>query len=270
MSDYLELTQNIEWIQAKRRLSYIEAQNKLRPEYKSRSNKFGGGTALYAGPGSPVNRVMGLGLGSIVSTSDIEAIENFYNELNEPVKIDLCPISDRSLLNALNQRNYTIEQIDEVLYLKLPLEGTDFQHRNFNIEQMDDNNRESWIEIIAESFSENNSEYPVNRGITEPSAFSDDFTGFLACIDGRTAGAGGIYISGGMAEIAPDGTLPQFRGKGIQTSLISYRLQYAQRTGCKLVVVSCAPGVSTRSNAEKLGFKLVYTKIVMTKTRQNT
>ena len=48
----------------------------------------GGGLAVYAAPGSPVNKVLGLGLGVGVTDEDIDAVEQFYAERGCPVQIE--------------------------------------------------------------------------------------------------------------------------------------------------------------------------------------
>ena len=53
----------------------------------------GGGLAVYAAPGLPVNKVLGLGLGAEVSDDDLDAIEQFYAERGCPVQIELCPLA---------------------------------------------------------------------------------------------------------------------------------------------------------------------------------
>ena len=57
----------------------------------------GGGLAVYSAPGSPVNKVLGLGLGVECSDDDLDAIEDFYAERGCPVQIELCPLTTPDL-----------------------------------------------------------------------------------------------------------------------------------------------------------------------------
>lgn len=267
MSSYLRLAQEIEYVQINRRLDYIEAQTRLHPEYNCHWRRIGDGFTLYAGPGSPVNRTMGLGLQKAVSESDIQSVEEFFDEVKEPTRIDLCPFAHDSLLKYLNGRDFTISHLDQLLVTTLPPSTGTADASPFNIVMMDDANRQTWIEIIATAFSDEKSECIANRDVAMPTAFSANYTGFLAYFKSKPIGAGGIYLRDGLAELAPDGTLPSFRQQGVQMALMKYRLNYAVAQGCRLVTVACAPGISTQSNAEKLGFKTAYTKPVMIKLK---
>ena len=79
-------------------------------------------------------------------------------------------------------------------------------------------------------------------------------------------GAGGLiipqYRTAGLFGAA---TLPEFRGRGIQTALLTNRLRLAQNAGCDLAVTLTMPGTTSQRNAERAGFKTAYTKVVVVK-----
>ena len=62
----------------------------------------GGGLAVYAAPGSPLNKVLALGLGVECADDDLDAIEDFYAERGCPVQIELCPLTSPDLPSRLS------------------------------------------------------------------------------------------------------------------------------------------------------------------------
>ena len=61
-------------------------------------------------------------------------------------------------------------------------------------------------------------------------------------------------------------TLPEFRGRGVQTALINRRLWAAAQQGSEYAVVSTTPGSGSQRNMERRGFRLAYSKIVMVRS----
>jgi len=66
-----------------------------------------------------------------------------------------------------------------------------------------------------------------------------------------------------LVLICGDGTLPQFRHRGVQTQLLRARLAHAQREGCKLAAICTQPGSGSQRNAERQGFRTVYARTML-------
>ena len=64
---------------------------------RSRDDRVRRRPGVYGPPGSPVNKVLGLGLGVEVTDEDLDAIEVFYDERGCPVQIELCPLASPDL-----------------------------------------------------------------------------------------------------------------------------------------------------------------------------
>src|SRR5215510_3596293 len=80
----------------------------------------GGGLAVYAAPGSPVNKVLGLGLGVEVTDDDLDAVEQFYAERGCPVQIELCPLASPNLAARLTKRGYVLQAFENELARPAP------------------------------------------------------------------------------------------------------------------------------------------------------
>ena len=83
----------------------------------------GGGMALCGAPGSPFNKVLGLGLGAAVSDADLDAIDEFYDERGVASQIELCPLAAQGLAPRLAVRGYTLQGFEN--QLARVLDGTD-------------------------------------------------------------------------------------------------------------------------------------------------
>ena len=86
----------------------------------------------------------------------------------------------------------------------------------------------------------------------------------VARIDGEVAGGATVGIGANRAAIlAGAGVRPQFRGQGVQRALVRKRLELAREAGCDVAGSSTLPATASQRNLEKLGFRILYPKLVM-------
>lgn len=88
------------------------------------------------------------------------------------------------------------------------------------------------------------------------------------------AQVGGIPVACGTGLVIPQhrvfalcgaGTLQAFRGRGLQTALFRARMQAAAESGCEYAVVVTQGGSASQRNAERLGFRVAYSKATVIK-----
>jgi hypothetical protein len=65
-------------------------------------------------------------------------------------------------------------------------------------------------------------------------------------------------------QLVADGALliPGPRATEAQTALARLRLAQAAKAGCELITMGAEPGSTSHRNAERLGFRVAYTKVV--------
>jgi GNAT superfamily N-acetyltransferase len=117
-----------------------------------------------------------------------------------------------------------------------------------------------WAETVARGFFP---EGELPAGIVDlfvTSLNSATGTFFLAEIGGEIIGGGVLTMHGGVASCGGASTLPAFRGRGAQTVLLRARLRFAAEKGCDLAMVTTMPGTTSQRNAERQGFRVVYTR----------
>src|ERR1017187_6239406 len=78
-----------------------------------------GGCAVFVGAESPLTHAVGLGLNGPVREAEIGAIEAFFRSRGAKVAVDLCPLADPGLLEALGKRGYRATEFNNVLVKRL-------------------------------------------------------------------------------------------------------------------------------------------------------
>src|SRR5689334_9047934 len=84
-----------------------------------------GGVATYLEPGSPFNKVAGLGFAGVPAAAELEAIERAFAERGAPVQVELAHVGDPAVAAVFTGRGYRLTSFENVLGLSLrrPLDG---------------------------------------------------------------------------------------------------------------------------------------------------
>lgn len=95
--------------------------------------------------------------------------------------------------------------------------------------------------------------------------FADDFRHFGVRAGDRIVSTGAMYVSDGIAWLGFGATLPEHRGRGLQTAILARRVHEAAVLGCHLVHSETAAHTSTRHNPSlanmlAVGFRHAYDK----------
>ncbi|MFF2907865.1 N-acetyltransferase [Paenibacillus sp. NPDC057934] len=85
---------------------------------------------------------------------------------------------------------------------------------------------------------------------------------FLGFWEGQAAAVAAMYIDEGIASCALAATLPAFRGRGLQSTLLQSRLHEAYKAGCELVAGQAAYGSVSQNNMERAGLRIAWTRVL--------
>jgi len=260
----LALARRLELAHAWRGVEYARAQGTLHPDVRIRVERVGGGYAIYAGDGSPLNRAVGLGLSGPVTRADLKSVERFYAGCGAPPRVDLCPLADPSLLPMLKLGGYRLEQFYSVLVRALTEDAVPAPlPAEVRISQAGPTEAELWITTVAQGFGDQEIPAQETLDLLAPNLHSANGTCFFAWLDGQPAGGGAIYIHEGTAEVGSTSTRPAFRRRGVQTALLQAQLVAAREQGCDLALTITSPGSDSQRNMERVGFRLAYTKAIL-------
>lgn len=223
----------------------------------------GGGLSVFARPDSPVNKIIGVGFGQALEEQALAELER-----RGAVRFEVSTLADPEIAKGLTRRGYTLDQFENVLGLKLPVAsrgpapGVDVEPCDATAE---------WQEVVIEGFchpdetSGHTETFPrdVIETVMTDFARASGFQRYLARLDGEPAGAASMRVEDGVAFLAGATTLPRFRRRGVQGSLLARRLVDA--AGCELACITTAPGTRSQANAQRQGFSLLYARAVLTR-----
>jgi GNAT superfamily N-acetyltransferase len=243
----------------------FEALKRYAPEDPASLLGVAGGYAFCGGPDYPVNQIVGMGLYGEVTNQHLDEVEEFFRSRGVPSTVVLSPLADGSLKALLGERGYGIAEFNSVLIKRLDTEEPFTEPAGITIEWVTPETAPSWMRVIAKGFEQ---DIIVAESVFGGFGALPGALSFLARIEDEVvAGCGGRVIpEGAIAALFGTATLPGYRGRGVQSALIARRLQEGARAGCEYAVVSTHPGSGSQRNMERRGFRVAYTKVVMTRS----
>jgi GNAT superfamily N-acetyltransferase len=263
------------------------------------SIEVGGGRAVCGQPGSPMNKVLGLGLGVTVTDEDLDALELFYDERECPIQIELCPLVSTDLVARLQTRGYVLKGFENELACALPHHGPargaerrvegaapanngppsllrSFDATSLHVEVLTgDRDEEAFLRATVEGFAVPDSGPPPSGepapdvietiGLAMRQFIHPDIVRYLVRIDGEPAGAAASVITGGVLGIFGTGTRPAYRRRGVQSAIVAKALDGAIGRA-DLAIATTEPGSISQRTFERFGFQVLYTRAILLRT----
>jgi hypothetical protein len=238
----------------------------------------GGGLALYGKEGSPLNKVLGLGLAGPVSDDDLDRIEKFYAERGTGAQIELCPLTVSDLPARLSARGYVLQAFETQLGRTIEADiGRAFTRADdVRVTLARPDQDDLWVRITAEGFAA--FEAPVGGGAPSEVIGVDMMTEmmsqfahphirrYLAWIGDTPAGGGAAWAHQGMLGIFGTATLPEFRRRGVQRAITISAMEDAANEA-DMATATTAPGSTSQRTFERLGFHVLYTRAILVKSK---
>ncbi|MFD3746680.1 GNAT family N-acetyltransferase [Nocardia sp. NPDC058633] len=237
------------------------------------AQEIAGGAACFAAPGSPLNKVVGVGFAGVPTVGQWEAVEQAYAEVGAPVQVELAHLADPRIGADLTARGYRLTSFENVLGLR-PRGRAWPTPQSVEVRRDDENGFDTWLDTVVEGFAHPDDdgrpaheEFPrdILATVVRDLATAGDTHRYLAYRDGVPAGGASLRMAGGIAALAGAATLPAHRRQGVQTALLSARLRAAAVADCDLAVVTTEPGSKSQKNSQSQGFALLYTRAVLVK-----
>lgn len=267
----LALAERIERAEARHIADASTAARSRRRDADGFVVRLAGAVAAFAEPGSPLNKVAGLGFDGVPSAEALEEVEAAFAGHGAPTQVELCHLADPAVVAALVGRGYRLESFENVLGLALDPGRTATVPASMDVRQSED--LEPWLEVIAEGVAHpdtgglpSNEEFP--RGTLQNALRDLAAAGgrrYLARRDGVVAGGASFRAMDGIALLGGAATAPAHRRKGVQSALLSVRLADAAAAGCDLAVLTTQPASRSHQNAQRQGFDLLYTRAILIK-----
>lgn len=232
----------------------------------------GGGYGTWAAPGSPLNKVVGIGFGPSPTDDEIGAMERFFAERGTPVRVELATLAEEGLAARFTGRGYQLAGFENVLGLAIDGSSPARIADGVEVVAIGPEHGALWLDVVVSGFAA-----PDDQGVASDEQFPrevleqaiDGFTGmpgfrrYLARLRGEVAGGASMRLVDGIAQLSGAATLPAHRRRGVQTSLLAARLAAAREAGCDLAIVTTQPGSKSQENVQRMGFHLLYTRAVL-------
>jgi ribosomal protein S18 acetylase RimI-like enzyme len=232
-----------------------------------------GGFATFAEPGSPFNKVVGLGFAGEPDTSELDEIEHAFAACGADVQIELSHLGDPGIGALLTKRGYRLTSFENVLGRALDGEIERPEPPGVEVRLSTEDEFDAWVDVVADGFA-----HPDAQGVPAHEDFPRDVlvraerdfvaagvVRYLARRDGVAAAGASLRLADGVAQLGGAATAPAHRRRGIQNALLAARLADAVVAGCDIAVITTQPGSKSQQNAQRRGFHLLYTRAVLVK-----
>ena len=220
-----------------------------------------GACAVFDGIGSPVTQTFGLGIFEELTAASLDVIERFFLDRGAQVDHEVSPLVGVAALSLLCSRQYRPIEISNVMYRpaeKPAAEG----HGNIRVRVTGPEEAQLWTDTSAKGWTH---EHPELLGFflqaTAISSAREQSPCFLAEFDGQPGAAGVLCMHDGVALFGGSATIPELRRRGLQAALLQERMRYAFDHGCDLAMMVAEAGSDSQRNAERMGFKIAYTRL---------
>jgi len=246
---------------------YARIFQKTRPEIGAAEEEICGGHMVFAGLGSPIGRATGVGLDCPFTADDLEHIEQFYRARKAPSQVDLTPMHEPAVFELFKERGYAIAELNNVLYRNLDAkEKFPAPPPGCNIRPSHPEEAEVTGAIVESAFFPDGAPEAF-RGLIAPLYQMESALAFVATVENKPVACGtGIVIpQHRVFALCGAGTLADYRGRGLQTALLRARMAAAVEAGCEYAVVVTQGGTTSQRNAERLGFRVAYSKVTVIK-----
>ncbi len=234
----------------------------LNPAYE----QIAGSHCVFIHPGCVVGRCVGLGLAGPVTGADLDRVEEFYRSRGEAAQVDVCPQSDPALLELMKERPYRLEELNDVLVRPIGTAETfDGERARAEIRRVYNDEAHEVCDVVARAFLEGKDPDPKFVEILLPLYLAESCFAFAAFVDGKIVGgaAGMVIPEARIATMFGAATLPDYRGRGIQSAFLRERMKLSQAGGAEYAVIVTRACTTSQRNAERQGFTLAYSKAVM-------
>lgn len=245
-----------------------------RPDLHVVVQHIGSGVAVFAGPSSPMNKMIGVGFGVAPSDADLQTIEQAFAARNTALQAEVSALSDPGFVARLSARGYHLKGFENVHGRAITETDRDRADATMEISRMRADESARWVEASIASFLDGDTEgaqadqLPPREALEGPLTDVMDVPGFrryCAWIEGHLVGTATLRIDQGLAQFCGAATLPGWRRRGVQTALLRRRLADAAAAGCDLAVMTTSPGTKSQENGLKQGFALLYVRALMVK-----
>ena len=256
----LDLARRLERAEAAANAACVEARCEVGATVRAAWIEVAGVYAMFDGISSPLTQTFGLGLFAPFLEPEFDAVEAFFSSRGAETFHEVSSFVPAETLNLLSQRGYSPFEASTVLIRPTSSQSsvlaTEIEVRRVEMDEAD-----LWARVGADGWASESpdlAEFFLEIG--RVMARARGVHCFLAEADGQPIAAAALNLSNGVALLAGASTIPAARRRGAQAALLEARLRFAADRGVELAMVVTHPGSASQRNAERRGFRPVYTR----------
>jgi hypothetical protein len=114
--------------------------------------RIGGGVAVHAGPGSPINKFAGLGFAPPPTVEELEAVEAEFARRGSPLQVELASLGDPEMARTLTGRGYRPIGFENVLGLRLDPPSPEAEGAAIQVTRAGPHEDRAWMDAVATGF----------------------------------------------------------------------------------------------------------------------
>jgi hypothetical protein len=243
-----------------------------------------GGRMCRGAPGLWCNVALGAGFGVEVSDAEVAELVEYYSIAGIEPRVEMSEMASESLRAALERAGFVLRMFEMVLVRELtpgtcvePVYAAPSAVRFEIIDPTDEGVLRACAEVVIPGFKSDlgfdntisddefdffkvNARHPrcmtVAARSTEPTDMGPP---------GRIVAVGGCSAEGHVGALFGAVTVKDQRRRGIQQSLLAFRLNEMARRGVQLATIGSRPHSPTQRNVRRMGFWHAYTKVALVK-----
>jgi len=238
-------------------VAHVQALGAHYPQVGAAAAPWGDGALLYGGPGSPLNRAVGLIDDGAPLGALVDAAEVFFGARSAACAIDCYPEVTPRLAGLLRGRGYRSHDPVRTLVAALPVS---LGPNTGRVTAADTDDYDLWVATVTAGFREGPRPLGSDdqRTMLARAAVRPDVRLFLAHLDGEPIGGAALGRTHPVGFLFSGSVLPPYRGLGAQRALIHARLVAAMGEGLQFAVSGAAPGSVSERNLRRSGLDPLF------------
>ncbi|MFD1738244.1 GNAT family N-acetyltransferase [Bacillus salitolerans] len=199
------------------------------------------------------------------SEDDISRLDDmvaYYKERNLPFSIDITPVTlTGRLAKELNKKGFYQHGFHSTLFGAPSIDNHNTM-KPIRILKAGKEEMSLFSSLFSQSLEipfdipENNESFSILHN-------NPEWSFYIGYVNEIPAGFSMLYIgANGIACLGMAGTLPAFRGHGLQLAMLKRRLMDAKERLSHIIVAQCEFGTPSFRNLQRVGLKVAYTKSV--------
>ncbi|WP_432164178.1 GNAT family N-acetyltransferase [Streptomyces tendae] len=235
------------------------------------SGSFGAGLALTVGqePSCFFNRAGGFSSSSDVTLETLREVRDFYREQgvrqgSMMIAPAILPQDWGSITGALNLKEGSrFTKLGCAVETALPAnDGVAKLDPRLRVGQVEPHQAREWASVMMNTFGF----APGMVDVAASLVHRPDWRNYAVWENERIVAAGSVFLNGDSADMFGGATVPEARGRGAQSALLTARTRAAEAAGCRwLVAEAVAEGPTDHNtslhNMLRAGFEPLYDRV---------